>query len=103
MYGFNQSEIVFRVWSVVLDNQNLASFDGIFGQKSFPIGNTAPFWVLLHIVVSDHKNSHFCSSCRIQSEVQIKDLKKLKICTEAIAKLNYQMLFAVKKKYCRCG
>ena len=53
---------------------------------------------ILGIVVSNHKIVHFCSSC-IQSEDPFKDLnlpKKVKIYTEAIAKINYQKLFAVK-------
>ena len=76
MCGFNQSELVFFVWIVVVANQTLATFHGALGQKLCPIGNKAPFWLLLHLVVSKHKNVQFCFSCRIQSDkfLPFKDL-----------------------------
>ena len=58
MCGINQSELVFPMWISVVANHITASFYGVLAQKLCTIGNKAPIWVLLHIVVSNHKNVH---------------------------------------------
>ena len=86
MCGFNQSDLVFLNWIIVVAKKILASFYEILGRKLCPIGNKAPLWVHLHIVVSNHKHVSFSSSCRIQSDkiVTFKDLNltNQKKCTQ---------------------
>ena len=59
---------------------------------------------ILHLVESNHKNVHFCSSCRIQSvkSLPFKELnrpkKKIKVNAKTIAKISDQKLFAVKQR-----
>ena len=61
---------------VVVSNQVSIFFYGILIAKLCPIGNKAPFLILLRIVVSMNKNVQFCFSCRIQSDKSLlfKDL-----------------------------
>ena len=62
MCGFNQPEWFFLVWIVVVSNQILVSF---YKKKSRIQSETKFF---LGIVISNHKNVHFWTSFRIQTE-----------------------------------
>ena len=78
--GFNQSEMIFQIWSVVVSNQISSSRFGNF----------------LHIVVINHKNVHLCyggvSNKRILLWTQIFQI------SEKIHKINRKN-FAVKIDY----
>ena len=65
MCGFNQSELIFLIWIIVVFNHISASFLKNSYIKDVSNWNQSS---ILDIVVSNHKNDHFCSSCRIQSE-----------------------------------
>ena len=56
---------------------------------------------ILHIVFFHHKNVHFCSSCRIQSDndLPFEDFLMINLLyTKTIAKINDQNLFEVKMR-----
>ena len=57
--GFNQSELIFANWIVIVSKPISVSSYGVVIEKSCSIGNNDPFWELLHIVVSNHKNVFF--------------------------------------------